>query len=71
MVLAYEEDEQGSKKTKKREIFEKNLREQGLQLETESKTVSQIIARVFRTRYQTNKYWHHVNKSIDNLTGNN
>ena len=40
MVLAYEDEEQGSKKTKKREIFEKNLREQGLQLETELKTVS-------------------------------
>ena len=42
MVPAYE-DEEGSIKTKKREIFEKNLKEQGLQLETELKTVSNII----------------------------
>ena len=43
MVLAYEDDGGDSKKANKREIFEKNLKEQGLHLETELKTVSNII----------------------------
>ena len=43
MVLAYEDEEGKSRKTKKRETFEKNLKEQGLQLETELKTVSNIV----------------------------
>ena len=42
MVLAYEDDEGNGRKTKKRETFEKNLKEQGLHLETELKTVSNI-----------------------------
>ena len=43
MVLAYEDEEGNGRKTKKRETFEKNLKEQGLQLETELKTVSNIV----------------------------
>ena len=43
MVLAYEDEEGNKRKTKKRKTFEKNLKEQGLQLETELKTVSNIF----------------------------
>ena len=40
MVLAYEDEGRSKKKTKKREMFEAHLMEQGLQLETELSTVS-------------------------------
>ena len=41
MVLAYEdtEDKDRNRIRKKREVFEKHLQEQGLELETELKTV--------------------------------
>ena len=39
MILAYEEDKKNKRNKKKREAFEEHLREQGLQLETESKEV--------------------------------
>ena len=38
MVLAYEDH--GGKSTRKREVFEKHLREEGLELETENRTVT-------------------------------
>ena len=40
MVLAYEDDGRNKQKTKKREMFEAHLMEQGLQLETEPRSVS-------------------------------
>ena len=40
MVLAYEDEGRSKKKTKKREMFEAHLMEQGLQLETELSAVS-------------------------------
>ena len=40
MVLAYLDEDGNRKKAKKRETFEKHLKEQGLELETELKTVS-------------------------------
>ena len=38
MVLAYEDH--GGKSTRKREVFEKHLKEEGLELETENRTVT-------------------------------
>ena len=40
MILAYEDEGRNKRKTKKREMFEAHLMEQGLQLETDLKTVS-------------------------------
>ena len=40
MILAYQEDTDKNRTNKKREVFEKLLTEQGLELETEYKTVS-------------------------------
>ena len=39
MILAYEDQEDKNRSKKKRETFEKHLRDQGLELETELKTV--------------------------------
>ena len=40
MILAYQDENEKSRTKKKREVFEKLLKEQGLELETEYKTVS-------------------------------
>ena len=42
MVLAYQEDNDKNRSKKKREVFEKLLNEQGLELETEHKAVSDL-----------------------------
>ena len=42
MVLAYEDDEDKKGARKKREAFEKHLKDEGLELETEYKTVRLI-----------------------------
>ena len=54
MVLAYEdtEDKDRNRIRKKREVFEKHLQEQGLELETELKTVN---------KYQMNSFLEHLN----------
>ena len=39
MVLAFEDHDGNPKKVKKREVFEKHLRDQGLHLELETKSV--------------------------------
>ena len=39
MVLAFEDHDENPKKVKKREVFEKHLRDQGLHLELETKSV--------------------------------
>ena len=40
MILAYQDENDKTRDKKKREVFEKLLKEQGLELETEYKTVS-------------------------------
>ena len=43
MVIAYEDDEDKKGARKKREVFEKHLKDEGLELETEYKTVNYLI----------------------------
>ena len=43
MILAYLDENDKTKDMKKREVFEKLLKEQGLELETEYKTVSDVL----------------------------
>ena len=43
MILAYLDENDKTKEKKKREVFEKLLKEQGLELETEYKTVSVVL----------------------------
>ena len=65
MVIAYEDEGRNKRKTKKREMFKSHLMEQGLQLETEPRSVSLyqenisimggfpvVLLRTLRTRIQ-------------------
>ena len=46
MILAYQDENEKTRVKKKREVFEKLLREQGLELETEYKAVSDFRQQV-------------------------
>ena len=46
MILAYQDENDKTRVKKKREVFEKLLKEQGLELETEYKTVSDFRQQV-------------------------
>ena len=50
MILAYQDENDKTRAKKKREVFEKLLKEQGLELETEYKTVSDFHLQINRAK---------------------
>ena len=54
MILAYEDDDNGEeddKKAEKRKTFQRNLEEQGLELELEPSNVSNFLKNICRNKF--------------------